>query len=931
MAIMSGFTRQPYPTPAQVRDVNPSPKAVAVINASIEQSVQEFPPANNSGAFFAQVARGPILPPYGTKDRDSVLRLMYRNEYNNLAQATVAGLSKKVITVPWIIDGDKRNLLYIPDVNGRMRSIEAVDHYTNILNNAQFGAGWGVYLSKWLEDFFTQDFGGITEMIGPGSPTGPISGPVMGIAQLDAGRSYITGNPYFPIMYFSLISGSLHRMHTDRILRLVDSPSPDERYFNIGLCALSRTIAVQNRQQFMNRYIEGLVDDKPKPGILAISNMTDPQWEKATQKYLRQMQNDQPGTFGKTLVLMGMDVEKEIKVNHMPFSDTPEKFDWVKYTELDVHALAAGFNVDVQEIWELTGRQGMGGTGQSQVLHQKSEAKMQGFLLQSIERLFNGQMLNRSKVTLQFKYNDPVQQENEATIDGQLATTAVNLVGTGQITGSEFRAYLKNNSERFSRALTNDMGDVQGTDNSEGTDVQISEPVDHDVKEPVLPSNSAGASSDQPLMPRQQSKVPSPVVSRQPQPRKGRNRVAGVGHSGGVHQKGIQTDGQRRWFFANNPDAAGALSKPDFKGGDSPQDRQRKFEKWAEDSKHPTTAYLWDNHMVDYNSQAEIVVNPDATKLAAMQMVKDVRNAELPRHYLNQLYSEQRGISGSPSQIEARFNQEKAQQAQAIQIAAQHGNVKLTPAQSRYIDSIAKGNYLKEKYSQFPSADNGTLLGTKPSGPRAGSRSEYSRYMRDIHRHEFYNMRTGKAFTLTAATFKQLMAQLLFREIGDNFNRDDFESQMLDLLAESSVKSYADGLRDGGGKPVLDDQDQGYVQDFLIEQIDYIDSLGDDLESGAVDADIVRSRAQMWVNKSLRVMYELGRLKADSEGMYRFDGVDGADSCPQCERFVGQVHSLMDWHSNRFVPRVDTDSFDCGGYRCGHYLIKTDEPESGDW
>lgn len=968
MAIYSGFTRDRLPSPIEVMQVNASPKANAVVNAAIQQSVQEFPPAINSGAFFGQVVRGPILPPYGTKDRDYMLRLMYRNEYNNLAQAIVSGLTKKLITVPWAIDGDKGNLLYIQDAFGRTRSIEAVDHYTNVLNNAQFGAGWGPFLSMWLEDFFTQDFGGIMELIGPGEPTGPIQGPVMGIAHLDAGRSYITGNPYYPIMYFSLISGSLHRMHADRIIRLVDSPSPDERYFMIGLCALSRTIAVQNRQQLMNRYIEGLVDDKPKPGILSISNMTQPQWEKLVQAYLRTNQSDQPGTFGKTLVLMGMDVEKEIKVSHMPFSDTPEKFDWTKYTELDVHALAAGFNIDVQEIWELTGRGGAGGnSGQSQVLHQKSEAKMQGFLLQTMERDLNGQMLNRSDVTLQFKYNDPVQQENDATIDGQLATTFVNMVNTGKVSDDEARAYLKNNSERFARALTDDLGDLEGGDSADGVDIQQNDPIDHTVP-PAQPQPTPGTPAlvptEQPTIPRAQPKTPAPmaakptpqpvhatgiapsakpvpkqpVVARRPNPRKARGRV---GHSGGVAQKSLETDAQRKWFFANYPQFGGDISHkshPGFAQSDTAETKQKKLAQWAESSKHPITNHLWDSGMINYNEKAEIAIQPQATKEAAQKLVSDVRDAQLPRDYLTKLYGEQRGISGSQAQIENKFNAEMSQRAKAIRFAADHGQVKLTDAQNRYIDAFADGKYLDTKYGQYASADNGTLLGPKEGGAvTRGGRSDYAQYMHDVHREEFINMRFGKSFTHTASDFERRFTKALVKGVDGKLDRDAFEQALLDMLADGAVKAYADGLRTGGHDGALDSGHQSQLYDFLTDQIDYIDGLGQSLADGQLQPtgeprrekafgdviDAIRRKAEMWVRKSLKDVYYKGLRASNGNPLMQWNLGATEQHCPDCYSFDGVTKPFNEWYDSGFLPQ--SKNLACGGWNCDCSLNRVEE------
>jgi len=92
---------------------------------------------------------------------------------------------------------------------------------------------------------------------------------------------------------------------------------------------------------------------------------------------------------------------------------------------------------------------------------------------------------------------------------------------------------------------------------------------------------------------------------------------------------------------------------------------------------------------------------------------------------------------------------------------------------------------------------------------------------------------------------------------------------------------------------------------------------------------VVARKARQWVNKSLRRAYESGRLFADPDGMYAFDGQDGKESCPTCQRLDGQIHALKDWHKAGLVPRIDTDNYDCGGFNCNHYLTRTDAPENG--
>lgn len=453
----------PVPSTEAIREVTQHPADAAEINQTIRQSVQEFPPAVNTGAFFAQTVRGPLLPPYGTKDRDRVLRLLFRQEFNTLIQGTVSAIVKKFITTPWEITGDKKQLVWLPNTQGQLKSISAVEHFQLVLQNAQFGAGWEFFASRFLEDFFTQDFGAVLELIGPGEPIGPIEGPVMGVAQLDAGRCFITGNPFYPIMYFSLISGALHRMHSGRIVRFVDSPSPDERFFGIGLCALSRAVAISMRQIYMQQYIQARVDDKPTPGINLWNGITDQNMQLVLQKYVTEQEKDQLPVFGKMLNLFSINFDRPLELQQIAFSQVPEKFDWVNYNSLDVDAVALAFGIDRQELWELAGR-GLGSGAQSEILAQKARGKMIGFLFQNFERMINRRILPKD---YEFKFNYRDENEQSAIMDQnlKLAQTAQTLASIpGAVTPLELRAFLAASSPQFKDALTDNSGQVTAPD-----------------------------------------------------------------------------------------------------------------------------------------------------------------------------------------------------------------------------------------------------------------------------------------------------------------------------------------------------------------------------------------------------------------------------------------------------------------------------------
>lgn len=682
----SGFMSVGVPPIEDIRRLTRNPADNAGINAAIEQSVQEFPPAINTGAFFAQLMRGRYLPPYGTKDRDRVLRLSYRDENNSLIQGTVSALIKKLVTTPWEIktveEGADKGKIYLPNAQGQMKSIAAIEHYQMVLQNAQFGAGWEVFLSRYLEDFFTQDFGAVTELIGPGEPVGPITGPVTGIAQLDAGRCFITGNPYYPIMYFSLISGSLHRMHADRIVRFVDSPSPDERYFGIGLCAMSRAIAIYVRQRSMQQYIEGRVDDKPAPGILTIQGITTKQREVAFSAYAqRQEVPDERPFWGKNIILESVNVDQPIKIESIPFSVTPEKFDWKIYNDIDVDSVALAFNMDRQEIWELAGK-GLGSGAQSQVLAEKARGKMFGFLLQNCERWINRRVLPK-----QFEFSFDFKEQSEETAKAQQnyqhAQTINLLVTAGVMSAQQGQRYLADASQDFKNALTNEAGQIEAPDAAQRTDPNVS---------------------------------------------------------------------------------------------------------------------LEDDNPIDVSQQQD---------------------------------------APQPSPLQQK----------------------------------------------------------------------------------------SKAFGLTASDFAARFSSLAILAVNNRIDRNEFEGTLLDLLSTAGAAAFADGLRAGGVVDMPDPDEEAIIEDWLVNQIDFIDGLAAEVFDGKLQEDAIRTRAEMWVNKSLREVFNSARLSADSNSMYEWQLGMTETHCEDCQRLNGQRHRLKQWAVRGLTP--PTERTQCHGYHCDCHLVRTDQPAIG--
>ena len=435
---------------------------------AIKNSVQSFPPAGSfaPGTFFFEYNRSWILSPVGTKERDRELRLFDRHPFSPLWQGARSGITKKIASMEYQINGPRVKAQYFQD----------------LLGYAHFGHGWEYMIQLALTDFLTQSYGAIFEIVGPGEPNEPLLGEVTAINHLDAMRCYFTGNPIYPVMYYSLWTGQLHRMHASRVYVMVDDPISDERFFGLGTSALERVIAIAQREIRMAQYIDAMLDDKPQPGILSITNASDAQWQALVNKYMQEQSNDERPVFGKTIVVTGLDPNAEVKVQVIPFSQTPEKFDFVKYTDLDVSAMAEGLGIDRQELWELAGR-GLGSGSQSSILAIKSRGKLYGNIISKIQRFINWGLLP-DDCEFVFKEQDQMQDQVQSTIDLTYAQIATTLQQAG-FSQAAIARLLVEKSASYKDALTNDMGQVSLSGSDPQSPAQVSQDVQLDSNTPL--------------------------------------------------------------------------------------------------------------------------------------------------------------------------------------------------------------------------------------------------------------------------------------------------------------------------------------------------------------------------------------------------------------------------------------------------------------
>lgn len=417
--------------------------AEQLTDQAIKDSVQKFSDTTyeQSTSMFMYSSNYDILPRWGSRERDRALRDFWRAVHGGLYQGAISGFVKKVKATPWEIKGPPRRAKYFQD----------------ILQNANFGAGWGVFVSKLLTDYLTQDFGAVIEVIAPGDPMKPLDPvAITGIATLDSLSCGATDNPEYPVVYQSRKKpDGIHVLHRERVVRLIDMPDPDEAALDTGLCALSRMISPANVQILMGRYQNEKMNDLPPSGIMTVSGMSDAQVTTAFNKFEADRRAASQSIFRNIMRLPGVDPETPPQITFTQFSQLPENFNYREYMDVAVDLIAAALNIDRQELWTLASKT-MGSGTQSEILHSKSERKGFADAYAEIERTLNRYFPEDLEFTFKFQDKEGDKEDAErAQIWVGVANSATDL------TREQRLQLMANNSDQLADVILDDKGQVK--------------------------------------------------------------------------------------------------------------------------------------------------------------------------------------------------------------------------------------------------------------------------------------------------------------------------------------------------------------------------------------------------------------------------------------------------------------------------------------
>ncbi len=162
------------------------------------------------------------------------------------------------------------------------------------------------------------------------------------------------------------------------------------------------------------------------------------------------------------------------------------------------------------------------------------------------------------------------------------------------------------------------------------------------------------------------------------------------------------------------------------------------------------------------------------------------------------------------------------------------------------------------------------------------------------------------------AEYRDAIAALLFAYVAGTLSASEFNAQAGALIgADLARAAHMGGMSQGGGF------DQVALDSIVKAEIDNLQNAKADIAANGVD-----NRAELY-GRTMDATYSRAAMDAipnPDTAMLTFVGIDGQESCATCQKLKGQVHPLSWWNENLLVPAIGNTNFDCGGWKCQHYL-----------
>lgn len=148
-------------------------------------------------------------------------------------------------------------------------------------------------------------------------------------------------------------------------------------------------------------------------------------------------------------------------------------------------------------------------------------------------------------------------------------------------------------------------------------------------------------------------------------------------------------------------------------------------------------------------------------------------------------------------------------------------------------------------------------------------------------------------------------------------------------MSEAFNDAVYEGYNQAGGELPLPEDMQAWLSERIGQEREHIISMFDRLKAEWEGIDPVSealARAEGYA-RTLDTLYSEAKMRGADNATLVFEGDDGAESCPDCQKMKGKRHTIKYILAHNLIPRPGNDAYECKGYNCEHYWMN---PKTGE-
>lgn len=339
-----------------------------------------------------------------------------------------------------------------------------VQRAQDTLQYASFGAGWRSFVTRLTLDLIGQDNGAFVEVIREADRA---TARVVGVANLDAGRCWRTGDPRNPVLYTAL-KGERHLLPWWRVIAFAEMPSNIERLRGLQYSGATRVLRAAQLFRDIEQFHREKMGGRRPGAIHFVNNVQASAISDALVRAKAAADNQNLYRYLEPIIVEGLKPGEDVSVSTLDLRSLPDGFDMTAFYNQYVDGMAMALLSDRQDFAPLTGGN-IGTSTQSAVLAQKTRGKGPGLFMKLIEDAFNFYGLFGNGVRFEFDEQDLTEDREQADVDKIKADTAAVRISSGVTTPTIERQIMVDEGD-LDEAYLELLGEEDVTDETTGTD-----------------------------------------------------------------------------------------------------------------------------------------------------------------------------------------------------------------------------------------------------------------------------------------------------------------------------------------------------------------------------------------------------------------------------------------------------------------------------